>query len=249
MGIVARLSGWMVLSALVFVFNSGPSLAKDDSILVKIRADRPFVDVLHNGKKVRIQRNQDTENVLDFDFSFTSRPCPPFCIQPIKLADGVETLGELELLDYLERHAKGDDSVLVIDSRVDKWVRSGMIPGAINIPWTKLHPVHADPKEMAEILAFKFGVAHDGHLWNFESAKTLIFYCNGPWCGQSPSSIRALLISGYPPKKLKWYRGGMQDWRMLGFNVVNEEGLPPGHDDGSKETVSCCPKGPEPKKK
>ena len=29
------------------------------------------------GKKVRIERNPDTENMLDPDFSLTSRPCPP----------------------------------------------------------------------------------------------------------------------------------------------------------------------------
>ncbi len=248
MKIVTYLLGWALLLALAVVAHSQPLQASSDPILVKIRSDRPYVDVIHNGKKVRIQRNQDTENVIDFDFSFTSRPCPPFCIQPIRLVDGVETLGELELLDYLQQYAQGDQSVMVIDSRVEKWVRSGMIPGAINIPWTKLHPVHAEPKEMAEIFEFKFSVAHDGHLWNFETAKTLVFYCNGPWCGQSPSSIRALLIAGYPPKKLKWYRGGVQSWRMLGFNVVNEEGLPPSNDEPS-ETVSCCPKGPEEKKK
>jgi len=40
------------------------------------------------------------------------------------------------------------------------------------------------------------------------------------WCGQSPSSIKTLLRFGYPAKKLKWYRGGMQDWEILGLTVI-----------------------------
>ncbi|MCP4697394.1 MAG: rhodanese-like domain-containing protein [Gammaproteobacteria bacterium] len=187
---------------------------------VNISAKLPYIDVRHEGKTVRLQRNQDTENMVDFDFSFTSRPCPPFCIQPIKLAEGVETVGELELIDYLRRMTAGDDSIVVIDSRVKKWVARGMIPGAINIPWTKLHPVHSDPKEIAEVLEFQLGAAKNDKLWNFEHAKTLVLYCNGMWCGQSPSSIRALLIVGYPAHKLKWYRGGMQAWKILGLTTV-----------------------------
>jgi rhodanese-related sulfurtransferase len=60
-------------------------------------------------------------------------------------------------------------------------------------------------------------------LWNFGAAKTLVFYCNGPWCGQSPTNIRALLEYGYPAHKLKWYRGGMQAWEQLGFTTVKPE--------------------------
>jgi hypothetical protein len=29
-----------------------------------------------------------------------------------------------------------------------------------------------------------------------------------------------LLNFGYPAHKLKWYRGGMQDWEILGLTVV-----------------------------
>jgi rhodanese-related sulfurtransferase len=47
-----------------------------------------------------------------------------------------------------------------------------------------------------------------------------VFYCNGPWCGQAPTNIKQLLALGYPAHKLKWYRGGMQDWKMLGLTTV-----------------------------
>ena len=178
------------------------------------------VEVLHQGRKVTIERNPDTENMLDPDYSLTSRPCPPYCIQPMQLAPGVETIGELEMLEYLKRLGK-DSNLMVIDSRDGDWpLRSGIIPGAVLLPWQELHGAHTDADKIAETLVFRFGAARQGHLWNFESAKTLVLYCNGPWCGQSPTNIKQLLALGYPAHKLKWYRGGIQDWKMLGLSTV-----------------------------
>lgn len=187
---------------------------------VYLTHDLPHVELLHEGVATRIERNPDTENMLDPDFMLTSRPCPPYCIQPMSLAAGVETLGELELIDHLKRVGH-DDGVLVIDSRDGDWpLRSGVIPGAVRLPWQRLHPAHASPDAIAELLALRFGASRQDGLWNFETAKTLVFYCNGPWCGQSPTNIKQLMALGYPAHKLKWYRGGMQDWKMLGLSTV-----------------------------
>ena len=195
-------------------------LALADEKTVNITHSVASVEVLHQGKKVVIERNPDTENMLDPDFSMTSRPCPPFCVQPMSLGPGVETIGELEMLDYLKRSGT-DASVLVIDSRDGDWPqRSGIIPGAVILPWQDLHPAHNDLDRIAEILIFRFGAARLGGLWNFENAKTLVMYCNGPWCGQSPTNIKQLMALGYPAHKLKWYRGGVQDWKMLGLTTV-----------------------------
>ena len=187
---------------------------------VNLTANLPFVDVIHKGKMVRIERIQDNENIIDLDYAITSRPCPPYCIQPISLAEGVETIAELEILDYLKQITDGDKNIIVIDSREGKWLAKGMIPGAINIPWQRLYNKTAKAKEITELLEFHFGVVKHNGLWNFQSAKTLVFYCNGPWCGQSPTNIRALLALGYPANKLKWYRGGMQAWKSLGLTTV-----------------------------
>jgi hypothetical protein len=40
------------------------------------------------------------------------------------------------------------------------------------------------------------------------------------WCGQSPRNIKTLLKFGYPASKIKWYRGGMQNWETLGLSTV-----------------------------
>ncbi|MCF8199195.1 MAG: rhodanese-like domain-containing protein [Sulfuritalea sp.] len=188
---------------------------------VGIAAELPWLDVKHEGRMVRIQREQDNFNQIDPDFAMTSRPCPPYCVQPMQLAPGVETIGELDVLGYLKGNAEGNASVLVIDSRDPEWLqRSGIIPGAINIPWTRLHANHTDAESIADILSLQFGASRDGVLWNFEHARVLAFYCNGPWCGQSPTNIKQLMALGYPAHKLKWYRGGMQAWKSLGLTTV-----------------------------
>jgi rhodanese-related sulfurtransferase len=187
---------------------------------VNITQDLAQVRVMHQGRPVVVERNPDADNMIDPDYALTSRPCPPYCIQPMQIAPGVETLGELELIAYLQKLGK-DSSILVIDSRDGDWPqRSGLIPGAISLPWQKLHPVHASPDEIAEILQFRFGAVRQDGLWDFSPAKTLVLYCNGPWCGQSPTNIKQLLTLGYPPQKIKWYRGGIQEWKALGLTTV-----------------------------
>ena len=190
---------------------------------VGITPDLAFVEVQHNGKPVRIQRNQNNKNTVKADYAVTSRPCPPFCIRPMVLAPGVETIGEIEILDYLSRLSGGDTSIVVIDSRTPDWVAKGTIPGSINIPWTLLKEDTSDPLTISGILSDQFGASFDDDLWDFSGAKTLVMFCNGMWCGQSPRNIKTLLKFGYPAHKIKWYRGGMQDWEILGLTTVPGE--------------------------
>jgi rhodanese-related sulfurtransferase len=199
--------------------SSVASAAADDPVW--ITADLPAVDVQVGGKTVRIERNPDPFNTIDPDYALTSRRCPPFCVQPMQIAPGVETIGELELLDYLKRMAAGEHSVVVIDSRDGNWPkRSGIIPGAVIIPWQDLFLEKGDREHVATILEERFGARRDGPLWSFAQARTLVFYCNGAWCGQSPTNIKSLLALGYPAHKLKWYRGGMQAWKALGLTTI-----------------------------
>ncbi len=207
----------MILSAsLAF---TGSVMAKDPA--VKITPTLASVDVMHNGKKVTIMRDQNQKATVNPDFAKTSRKCPPFCINPMQLAPGVETVGELEVLDYLSKMSKGDKSILVVDSRTPSWVAKGTIPGSVNIPWTKLAPQKgASPIDIAEVLTGQFNVKEQEGLFDYREAKTLVMFCNGMWCGQSPNNIRTLLRFGYPAEKIKWYRGGMQNWANLGFTTV-----------------------------
>lgn len=187
---------------------------------VGITPDMSSAEVMHNGKPVTIERNQDNKNTIVADYALTSRPCPPFCIRPIRLATGVETIGELEMIDYLVAAGKPGNRILVIDSRTPDWVEKGTIPGSVNIPWTLLKEDTSDPITIAEILEKRFGARNEDVFWNFSEAKTLVLFCNGMWCGQSPRNIQTLLKYGYPADRIKWYRGGMQNWQALGLTTV-----------------------------
>jgi rhodanese-related sulfurtransferase len=199
------------------IFSANVSAGKPVGITPKMMD----AAVQHDGKTVKITRNQDNKNTVNPAFAKTSRPCPPFCIQPSTLAPGVETIAEVEMIDYISKMSNGDKSILVVDSRTPDWVKKGTIPGAKNIPWTKLNPAKgADPVSILEIMEEEFGVTESEGLLNFTNAKTLVMFCNGMWCGQSPNNIKNLLKFGYPAHKIKWYRGGMQDWEILGLSTV-----------------------------
>jgi rhodanese-related sulfurtransferase len=208
------------LFAVSAVFTSLVLPMTANALHVNLTADLPSVDVMHGGKKVTVMRNQDEKNTINPDFAKTSRKCPPFCIQPGTLAPGVETISELEVLQYLKKMSGGDKTVMVVDSRTPDWVEKGTIPGAVNIPWDQLNIGKSDPITVQELLEKHFGVKNQDGFYMFDNAKTIVMFCNGPWCGQSPTNIKGLLKIGYPAEKIKWYRGGMQDWEVLGLTTV-----------------------------
>jgi rhodanese-related sulfurtransferase len=209
----------LALSLMTLSLALAPVQAAD--LKVKITSSLSSVTVKHMGKDVVIQRNQNVENTVNPAFAKTSRECPPFCINPMQLATGVDTIGEVEMIDYLNKMSNGDNSILVIDSRTPDWVERGTIPGSVNLPWTKLNPQQgASPFDISDIMTKQFGVKDMEGLWDYSGAKTLVMFCNGAWCGQSPNNIQNLIKFGYPPHKIKWYRGGMQDWESLGLTVV-----------------------------
>jgi len=207
-----------IAAGLVF---SSPSFAAAHSMAVNITPKLGSISVMHGGKEVKIMRNQNQKNTINPAFAKTSRKCPPFCIQPSTLAPGVETIAETEVIHYLKKMSDGDKSILVVDSRTPDWAAKGTIPGAINLPWTNLNPAKgADPISIGEILEDQFNAVNLEGLWDYSKAKTLVMFCNGMWCGQSPNNIKNLLKFGYPSHKIKWYRGGMQNWETLGLTTA-----------------------------
>ena len=189
-----------------------------------IAPDLESVEVMHNGEKVVIMRHHDKDATLPAEFLKTDRGCPPFCVQPIVAAEGVDTIAELELIDYL---GKGDESILVVDSRTPDWVMRGTIPGSVNIPWNtvsqdSMSGMFGDSGQspLDGILQEQFGATKTDAGWDFSGAKTLVLFCNGIWCPQSSTNIETLIKLGYPAEKLKWYRGGMQDWVSVGLTTV-----------------------------
>jgi rhodanese-related sulfurtransferase len=213
----------------------GLALASTFASAGHITPDLTSVEVMHKGKEVLITRAESDDAVIPDAYLKVGRHCPPFCIQPMHIAPGVETVGELEVLHYLDTAQASDPNyigtppVLVVDSRTPEWIARGTIPGSVNIPWTTISvdiaggfPVGEELGPFYETLINQFGVLKVGDHWDFSKAKTLVLFCNGIWCPQSATNINTLLRLGYPADKLKWYRGGMQDWVTAGLTTVNE---------------------------
>lgn len=214
---------WALSIPFAWAANPTDDVFDLDNLRVRITPDLSHLTLGRGDERVLLMRHQDPDHRIVEPYDKTSRDCPPYCIQPMQLAPGVETVGELELIEHLRR-AEAGESILLIDSRTPEWTARGMIPGAVAIPYTRLDPATAEPAAIAELMEFELGAVRTEGLWNFGAAKTLILYCNGPWCGQSPTNIRALLEYGYPAHKLKWYRGGMQAWEQFGLTTVTPAG-------------------------
>ncbi len=214
------------------------SIHSAQAIDVNITKTISYIETTHEGQPVKIIRNQDQNHHLTGSYTKTSRKCPPFCIQPMKVADGVTTIGELELLNFIQDKVNNGVGLL-IDARTPAWHKKGTIPGSINIPFTSFQK-DTDPITLEEALIKLGAIKKDdskssilqsalsffsnkdiaNSQWDFSEAKDLALWCNGMWCGQSPHAIKGLLALGYPANKIYYYRGGMQAWQSLGFNTI-----------------------------
>ena len=172
---------------------------------VGITKDTMSVTVPMGDNTVEITRNQDPNARLGEPWTQIARPCPAFCIQPMSPAPGVTTIGELEVLEFLQ-----NGEALLVDGRIRPQYEEGTIPGAISVPYT----------EAADRLG-EFGCEIDFDGWICEEeVATVVLFCNGPWCGQSPTAARRMIEAGFPAEKIYYYRGGMQGWNMLGLTVM-----------------------------
>lgn len=237
--------GLAALMAVTSSFLSPGALAAEDELKVGESSDfvplvpgKPYLHVIHEGRSVKVQRVQDQDFELKGYFAKTIRKCPPFCIQPEVAAPGVATIGEVELFDFMETKLR-DNTGILIDARTPSWYRKGTIPGSVNIPFTVFAKDKTDPEFLS--VMHSFGAKPRGEIgavegmlenlgwseatnktkdWDFTGAKELVLWCNGPACGQSPRAVRSLVDAGYPPDKVKYYRGGMQMWQLWGLTTV-----------------------------
>ena len=200
---------------------SGMALCATTALAEEVRLTPNLTELtltLH-GQTVTIARNPDLQAVLTGDFSRTSRACPPFCIQPVSAAPGVATAGELELLAFLQDHVEPGTGLL-IDARLPEWFVGGTIPGAVNVPFATLDA--ANPYRRDILLAL--GAIDQAGALEFSNALQIMVFCNGPWSDQSTRMVTFLIGAGYPADKIAWYRGGMQDWLLLGLTTTVPEG-------------------------
>lgn len=128
-------------------------------------------------------------------------------LQPMVPVAGVTPVGEVEVLE-----AMNDAEVMLIDMRELDWYVDSTIPTSVNIPYT----------EVAQRLD-EFGCEKGADGWDCAAAKTVLAFCNGPVCPQSPTAIKAMDREGFPMSKVLYYRGGMLAWDALGFTTIEGE--------------------------
>lgn len=183
-----------------------PTVLAAQDVEVNIAPDLPSVTVETRSGPVEISRVQDTGNRIEGDWTLTSRPCPNFCIQPIVPAPGVTAVGELELLELMQ-----EPDVVLADGRIRPQYEEGTIPGAISLPYN-------ESADRLDVLGCE--IDFDGFLCEDRDLNRVVLFCNGPWCGQSPTAARRMIEAGFPAENIYYYRGGMQVWRLLGLTVV-----------------------------
>ncbi|CAA6811892.1 MAG: Unknown protein [uncultured Sulfurovum sp.] len=202
------LGGLMAFSLLLSPLNA---------IEVNIVEGLPHVDVDVDGKPVRIQRIQDTKHKLTNSYSKTSRPAPPFSIQPFQPIKGVETVSELDVIDFLKNQVALNKGIL-LDARMPKWNKAGTIPASTNIPFSILAS-KGDNQYIEKIFSL-LGVFKENGSWNYDKAHNLLIFDNGPWCQQGVRAMQNLIKLGYPKSKMLYYRGGIQYWQILGLSTI-----------------------------
>jgi len=195
------------------------------------------VKVLHNGKEVMIERHIPStctnvkitpEDV--YSGNYAGKDVPKECqksfvtvvgkAQPMQLAPGIVTVGEVEVLDFIKNKLMVDPKhYILVDARKSDWFEQMTIPGSVNIPFDEVTYDPAIPEDFERVQTLLGFSGKEGH-YNFSHAKTALMFCNGPWCAQSHLAIAQLLAMGYPPEKILWYRGGLQDWSLFGFSVI-----------------------------
>lgn len=203
-----------------------------------------------NGKKLTIEREKNdlcTDKYISpktlFSDDFAAKKVAKVCkktfvtkigvLQPMYLGKDIKTVGELEVLLHIKKAQKSPKEYALIDARTRKWFDQMTIPTAINLPFNEIaydedkdedefdsedeyEEYKENYKKMFKLLNIKLV---DDEL-DFSKARTIVVFCNGSWCSQSPNAIYKLVNMGYPMEKLLWYRGGIQDWLIYDYTVV-----------------------------
>ncbi len=106
--------------------------------------------------------------------------------------DGMEPVATAELMERADAGL-----VTVLDVRPPEEYVQGHLPGAINVPLSRL-------KEYMALLP---------------KEREVIAYCRGPWCVLSFEAVSLLRSEGYQARRLA---GGLPEWRHEGLPVSSE---------------------------
>lgn len=176
---------------------------------LRLSPDRDTLALTLAGRDLRVARSGDA-----------ARDCPPICVRPITAADGVRTLGEAEVIEFIAADLAAGRGVL-IDVRGAAAFASGHLPGAVNVPAETLRPDNVWRRDILVAL----GAVEGGGALDFAAARSVVIHDSGSGAGEAIEAIRSLLDAGYPAGRIGWYRGGVDDWTALDLELsVGEAG-------------------------
>jgi rhodanese-related sulfurtransferase len=230
---------------LIVVFSS---ILLSDNLLSEVQKNG-LVITNTMGKKIKLERNQDPkcsranlnpEALWSGDYA--SKKVADVCkktfvthvgiLQPMDLGKGIKTVGELEVLVHIKKAQDRPTGYILIDARTPRWFEQMSIPSSVNLPFNEMDydedkdeddfESEDEYEEYVEQYTKMFALLNiqkSKKGLDFSKAKSVILFCNGSWCSQSPKAIFKLLNMGYPKEKLLWYRGGLQDWLIYDFTV------------------------------
>lgn len=163
-----------------------------------------------------IQISPNAANAATYASRFAAIPasCDPYCIAPQSAAVGIEALIEGQVLDFLVEKV-GQNEGLLVDARMPEGRALGYIPGSVSLP----HETSAPENEFRDEILKALGARAFEDVFNFADAQNLVVYDNGPTQNDAGVLISHLLEVGYPSEKIRYYRGGMQVWSVVGLTV------------------------------
>jgi hypothetical protein len=204
------MSRWTAILAVACGLSVFAGLAQAQALEAK-------ASFVFNGRQVTIDKNNGEAARFAATFATPGNTCGVTCIAPMQAAQGVPTVGETEVLGFLEEQVAGGTGLLV-DARMPQDRARGFIPGSVNLPYATMTGASGYRDEILEALGAQ---SLDG-FYAFTDAQHLMVFDTGPSTDDAGTLIAQLIASGYPREKIRYYRGGMQVWSVLGFSI--EEG-------------------------
>ncbi len=205
---------YKTLATATYILAVATAVQAQDVRITTFKSDSTFS---LNGITFTVTRDQNTDAILEGEFARTARACPPDCLQPLTLASGAETYGELEVMKFLETTVTNGNGLLV-DARTPQDFGAVAIPGAVNVPSVTLVP---ENRFRPDILRALGGVDIAGGGMDFSNAMELTVYSGGVWSNEAPAAINNLIEAGYPVEKIHYYRGGVQAWMHVGLSTIS----------------------------
>ena len=223
---------------MLIIFISFTFSAKSDIALQFSGVETDHINSKGDKQHITIEREIDPEcidihitNDVFWKAEYASSKVPKTCkatfitsggkvIHPMQIHKDIVTYGEIEVLEFVD-NMQYDDTMLFIDTRGEEWYEYRTIPGAINIHYVYMMKPEVFEEEYKEYL-LKLGIHGKKKPFDFSQAKIILLFGNGAWCSQTPMMVKSLLALGYPPEKIRWYRGGMDNWLGLSMTTTRK---------------------------